>query len=227
KNFRNNNYSLEAEAYYKTIEGRVDYIDGADLIAQNTIETEILQGEARAYGLELLLRKNKGQLTGWLAYTLSRSEQRTPGGIAGGPGINNGDWYNTAYDRTHDLSLTGNYNLNDKWSFGANFAFQTGRPVTYPNGQFQYNGLSVATYSDRNASRLPTYHRLDVSATLKPKKNNIRRWDSEWVFSIYNVYNRRNAASISFGQNESTGLNEATRTAIYGIIPSVTYNFKF
>ena len=227
KNFRNNNYSLEAEAYYKTIEGRVDYIDGADLIAQNTIETEILQGEARAYGLELLLRKNKGQLTGWLAYTLSRSEQRTPGGIAGGPGINDGNWYNTAYDRTHDLSLTGNYNLNDKWSFGANFAFQTGRPVTYPNGQFQYNGLSVATYSDRNASRLPTYHRLDVSATLKPKKNNIRRWDSEWVFSIYNVYNRRNAASISFGQNESTGLNEATRTAIYGIIPSVTYNFKF
>lgn len=227
KNFENNSYALEIEAYYKIIDGRVDYIDGADLIAQNTIETEILQGEARSYGLELLLRKNKGKLTGWLAYTLSKSEQRTPGGFVGGLGINDGLWYNTVYDRTHDVSLTGNYKLNDKWSFGANLIFQTGRPVTYPNGQFQYNGLSIASYSNRNADRLPAYHRLDISATLTPRKNKNRKWHSEWVFSIYNVYNRRNAASISFGQNTDTGLNEATRTAIFGVIPSVTYNFKF
>lgn len=227
RNFKNNMFSIEAEAYYKTIDNRVDYIDGADLIAQNTIETEILIGESRAYGLELLLRKNKGAFTGWLAYTLSKSEQRTPGGAAGGLGINDGQWYNTPYDRTHDISFTGNYKLNDKWSFGTNFAFQTGRPVTYPNGQFQFNGLSVATYSNRNADRLPAYHRLDISATFTPSKNEHKKWKGEWVFGIYNLYNRRNAASVSFGQNVDTGVNEATRTAIFGIIPSITYNFKF
>jgi hypothetical protein len=227
RNFRDNAYSIEAEAYYKTVDNRVDYIDGADLIAQNTIETEVLSGESRAYGLELLLRKNKGRFTGWIAYTLSKAEQRTPGGAAGGPGINNGDWYKTNYDRTHDVSFTGSFKLNDKWSFGSNFAFQTGRPVTYPDGQFQYNGLSIATYSSRNASRLPAYHRLDLSATLTPRKNKDRKWKGEWVFSIYNVYNRKNAASISFEQNEDTGVNEATRTSIFGIVPSISYNFKF
>ena len=227
RNFGENMYSIEAEAYYKTVDNRVDYIDGADLIAQNNIETEVLNGESRAYGLELLLRKNKGNFTGWFAYTLSKAEQRALGGDAGGPGINNGDWYNTAYDRTHDFSFTGNYKLNEKWSFGGNFALQTGRPVTYPNGQFQYNGLSIPTYAERNSSRLPAYHRLDVSATLTPRKNKNRKWKGEWVFSIYNIYNRSNAASISFGQNVDTGVNEATRTSIYGIIPSVSYNFKF
>lgn len=227
RNFNQDKYALEVEAYYKTIDNRVDYIDGAELIAQNHIETEILQGESRAYGLEVLLRKNTGKFTGWLAYTLSRSEQRTPGNASGGLGLNNGNWYKTAYDRTHDISLTGSYEVNERWSFGANFIFQTGRPVTYPNGQFTYNGLSIATYSERNADRLPAYHRLDLSATLTPRKKKGRRWHSEWVFGIYNAYNRRNAASIAFAQNTDTGLNEATRTAIFSIVPSVTYNFKF
>lgn len=227
RNFGNDVFSLETEVYYKTIDNRVDYINGADLIAQNHIETQILTGETRAYGLEFLLRKNRGNFTGWLAYTLSKAEQRTPGGAAGGPGINNGNWYSTVYDRTHDISFTGNYKLNEKWSFGANFAFQTGRPVTYPDGQFQYNGLSIATYSSRNASRLPAYHRADISATLTPRRNKDRKWKGEWVFGIYNLYGRKNAASIGFGQNETTGVNEATRTSIFGIMPSVTYNFKF
>lgn len=227
RNFSNNMFSIEAEAYYKTIDNRVDYIDGAELVAQNTIETEILIGESRAYGLEFLLRKNKGDFTGWFAYTLSKSEQRTPGGAVGGLGINDGKWYSTPWDRTHDISFTGSYKLSEKWRFGANMMFQTGRPVTYPNGQFQYNGLSVATYANRNQDRLPAYHRLDISATLTPRKNKNRNWKGEWVFSIYNLYNRKNAASISFGQSTDTGVNEATRTAIFGIIPSVTYNFKF
>lgn len=227
RNFKDNIFSLEVEAYYKTVDNRIDYIDGADLIAQDNLETEILSGEARAFGAEFLLKKNKGKFTGWLAYTLSKSEQRTPGGSAGGPGINNGDWYNTPYDRTHDMSFTGNYKLNEKWSFGANAIFQTGRPVTYPNGQYTYNGLSVPSYSDRNADRLPSYHRIDISATYTPSKNKGRRWQSEWNFGIYNIYNRKNAAAISFGQNMETGANEATRTAIFGIVPAVTYNFKF
>ena len=227
KNFKDSKYSLEVETYYKSTKNRIDYVNGSNLIGTNTIETEILNGEMRAYGLELLLRKNKGNFTGWFAYTLSKSEQKTLGGKAGGPGINNGNWYSTPSDRTHDISLTGVYKLNDKWSFSSNLVYQTGRPVTYPNGQYQYEGLSVASFSGRNENRLPVYHRLDISATYTPNNKPDKRWKGEWVFGLYNVYNRKNAASISFGQNEDTGQNEATRTAIFGIIPSVTYNFKF
>tara|TARA_R110002050_G_scaffold251241_2_gene389411 strand:- start:30418 stop:32799 length:2382 start_codon:yes stop_codon:yes gene_type:complete len=227
RNFSDKKYSLEVEGYYKTTDNRIDYIDGSDLIGNNTIETEILNGEARAYGLEFLVRKNEGRFTGWIAYTLSKAEQRTLGGIAGGPGINNGNWYNSAFDRTHDFSITGAYELNKKWTFGSNLVFQTGRPVTYPNGQYQYEGQSIASFSDRNSDRLPAYHRLDISATYKPNRKPNKRWEGEWVFGIYNVYNHKNAASISFGQNQDSGINEATRTAIFGIVPSVTYNFKF
>ncbi|UJH67261.1 TonB-dependent receptor [Allomuricauda sp. SCSIO 65647] len=227
RNFLNKEYSLEVEAYYKTVDNRIDYIDGSELIGQNTIETEILNGEMRAYGLELLLRKNEGDLTGWIAYTLSKSEQRTLGGSAGGPGINEGDWYNTFFDRTHDLSVSGNYRLNDQWSFGANMIFQTGRPVTYPNGQYLYEDLSIASYAPRNSDRLPAYHRVDVAMTYKPRKYQNKRFKGEWVLSVYNLYHRKNAAAISFGQNLETGANEATRTAIFGIVPSLTYNFKF
>lgn len=226
KNFRNNTYSLEVETYYKTIKNRIDYIDGSDLIGNNTIETEILNGESKAYGIEFLFRKSKGKFTGWFAYTLAKSEQLTPGGNAGGPGINNGKWYSTPYDRLHDISLIGTYFLNTKWNISTNFIYQTGRPVTYPTGQYEYEGLSIASYSNRNSDRLPSYHRLDISATYSPTPAN-KKWKSQWVFGIYNIYNRKNAASISFGQNRETGANEATRTAIFGIVPSVTYNFKF
>jgi len=227
KNLKDKMYSVETEVYYKTIDNRIDYIDGSDLIGQNTIETEVLNGESRAYGLEFLFRKNEGRLTGWLAYTLSKSEQRTVGGNAGGLGINGGDWYNTAYDRTHDISVTAAYKVSDKWTFGANMVFQTGRPVTYPNGQYEYEGLSIASYSARNSDRLPAYHRFDISATYKPNRSPNKKLKGEWVFGLYNAYNRKNAASVSFGQNVDTAANEATRTAIFGIVPSVTYNFKF
>ncbi|MRH99370.1 TonB-dependent receptor plug domain-containing protein [Kriegella sp. EG-1] len=227
RNFKDKAYSLEVETYFKNTDNRIDYIDGSDLIGQNTIETEILNGESRAYGLELLLRKNEGDFTGWVAYTLSKSEQRTPGGTAGGLGINDGEWYDSYYDRTHDISVSGAYKLNDKLSFGANLVFQTGRPVTYPNGQYEYEGISVASYAERNSDRLPAYHRLDLSVNYKPNRKPEKRFKGEWVLGIYNAYNRKNAASISFGQNVETGANEATRTAIFGIVPSLTYNFKF
>ena len=227
KDFSNRFLNFSVEAYYKTIDNRIDYIDGANLIGNNIIETVILSGEARAYGLEFLLQKTSGKFTGMLSYTLSKSEQRTLGGNAGGPGINNGDWYNTAYDRTHDFSVTGAYKFTNKWMFSANFVFQTGRPVTYPNGQYEYEGMSISSYAERNANRLPAYHRLDISAIFKPNRKPMNKWKGEFVFGIYNVYNRMNAASITFGQNRETGENEATRTAIFGIVPSVTYNFKF
>ena len=227
KSFNDDNYSLEVETYYKKIQNRIDYIDGADLIANDAIEQVILNGEARAYGLEILLRKNEGRFKGWLAYTLSKSEQKTPGRTANETGINNGNWYNTAYDKTHDISLTTSYDWNKKWKFNANFLFQTGQPTTYPNGQYTYNGINIPSYSNRNEDRLPAYHRLDLSANYTPKPDKTSKWQSYWVFGLYNVYNRRNAASITFGENRMTGTNEATRLSIFGIIPSISYNFKF
>lgn len=125
------------------------------------------------------------------------------------------------------MSITGSYKLNNKWVLGANAIYQTGRPVTYPDGQYTYENLNIANFSDRNSSRLTAYHRIDVSATYIPNRKPNKRWKGEWVFGIYNIYNRKNAASISFGQNRETGVNEATRTAIFGAVPSVTYNFKF
>jgi RecA/RadA recombinase len=227
KTINNNNYSLEVESFYKTIKNRIDYIDGADLIANNAIEQVILNGEARAYGLEILFRKNEGRFKGWIAYTFSKSEQKTKGRTAFESGINNGNWYRTPYDKTHDMSLTASYELNKKWSFSSNFLFQTGQPTTFPNGQYQYNGIIIPNYEARNSSRLPSYHRMDIAATYTPKPDSIKRWKSEWVFSIYNAYDRKNAASITFRENRMTGLNEANRLSIFGIIPSVSYNFKF
>ena len=227
KNFKNGDYTLETEAFYKNIDNRIDYIDGADLIANDAIEQVILNGEARAYGFEVLLRKNEGKLTGWIAYTLSKSEQRTPGRNASETGINLGQWYNTPYDKTHDISVNTNYELNEHWRFGANFIYQTGQPTNFPIGQFEFQGIVIPTYGFRNQQRLPDFHRIDVSATLTPKNSKNRKWQSEWVFSIYNLYARQNAASINFRQNTETRVNEAVRTSIFGIIPSVTYNFKF
>ncbi len=197
------------------------------MIANNAIEQVILNGEAKAFGLEFLLRKNEGRLKGWLAYTLSRSEQRTPGRTSEEIGINNGNWYKTPYDKTHDISFTGNFDVSQKWSLNANFLFQTGQPVTYPNGQYEYNGITIPSFGQRNEFRLPAYHRLDISAKYLPKRHKERSWKSHWVFSIYNVYNRRNAASITFRQDGNTGTNEALRLSIFGIIPSVSYNFEF
>lgn len=227
KTFNDNNYTLEIESFYKTIKNRIDYIDGANLIANNAIEQVILNGNARAYGLEVLLKKNEGNFTGWLAYTLSKSEQQTPGRTPLETGINNGNWYKTPYDKTHDISITASYKLNKKWTFNTNLLFQTGQPTTFPNGQYEYNGITVPNYESRNSSRLPAYHRLDISTNYNPNPNSTKRWKNEWVFGIYNVYNRKNAASIAFGENRNTGVNEANRLAIFGIIPSISYNFKF
>ncbi|ARV14569.1 TonB-dependent receptor [Polaribacter sp. SA4-12] len=229
KSIKDGDYSLETEVFYKDIQNRIDYINGANLVANNEIETVILNGKARAYGLEVLLKKNEGKFKGWIAYTLSRSEQLTAGRTANEPGINSGEWYNTPYDKTHDFSINASYELNEKWKFNTNFVFQTGQPTNYPVGQYEVQGLNVPIYDDnrRNADRLPTYHRLDISATLTPRKNKNRKLQGEWVFGIYNLYGRQNAASINFTQNRETYRNEAIQTSIFGMVPSVTYNFKF
>lgn len=228
QNFKENEYSLEIESYFKLGKNRLDYIDGADLIGNRAIEQVLLNGKTEAYGLEFLFRKNEGNLTGWVAYTIARSLQQTVGRTAEESGINNGEWYRTPHDRLHDLSVVANYEYSKKWSFNAAFVLQSGRPVTYPDGKYEFLGFQVPNYNKRNNYNMPAFHHLDISATYTPTKNENRKWQSEWIFGIYNVYNRKNAASISFRTVEgSNNLTETTKLSIFGIVPSVTYNFKF
>ncbi|MEP1779425.1 TonB-dependent receptor [Reichenbachiella sp.] len=231
----NGQYEFSVESFYKKMQNLPEYVDGADLKFNNHLETELLTGDGRAYGLELLLKKNKGKLTGWLAYTLSRSERRAQGSTTLDPGINDGSYFPSLFDKTHDLTVVGMYQLSSRLSLSGNFTFQTGMPITYPSGRYEYGGLLVAQYDERNQNRMPNTHRLDLSVTLRPKKSN-RKWKGEWVFSIYNIYNRKNAYDITFaqyanGEDYSDFLsrkNETTAKKNYiGMFPNITYNFKF
>ena len=217
---------IETEIFYKKIKNRLDYIDGADLVANDNIETVILAGKSRAYGVEFLLKKSDGRHKFWLAYTLSKSEQKTAGRNSSENGINMSEWYNTPYDKPHDISINSEYRINKKLKIVGNFIFQTGQPTNYPNSQYTYMNLNVPNYGKRNSQRLPNYHRMDVNLTLNPEKKN-KKVESSWVFGIYNLYNRDNASSIIFRRNNETLKNEAVQISIFGIVPSVTYNFKF
>lgn len=229
RNFKDNTYETSLEVYYKKLQNQIDYIDGAELVLNEFVEGETLSGTGRAYGLELLVQKNKGKLTGWLSYTLSRSERKVEG-------INEGDWYPNRFDQTHNLSLTGMYELGKRWSVSAVFAYNTGTPANFPTSRYNQGEYTIPhnTGNARNNLRIPSYHRLDLSATLEGKWNAERRWQSNWVFSLYNVYNRRNAFAIYARQNPNRVMpgqptvTEAVRLSVLGnIIPSVAYNFKF
>ena len=217
---------FESELFYKKIKNKLDYVDGADLVGNDNIETVVIAGDARAFGIEFLLKKISGRHKYWIAYTLSKSEQKTPGRNSIETGINFSKWYNTPYDKTHDLSINSEYKINDKLKLVGNFIYQTGQPTNYPDSQYNYMNLNIPNFGERNSSRLPHYHRLDINLTLKPRKNN-GKIESTWVFGIYNLYNRDNANSIIFRRNNETLKNEAVQISIFGIVPSVTYNFKF
>lgn len=228
-------FTFETEVFGKKYRNRLDYIDGANLIANNAIERVVLNGEGRAYGWEVLLKKSTGSMTGWIAYTLSKTEQRTPGRVPKvdngrsnkETGINLGQWYHAPYDKRHDITVFASRELSKQWSSSANFTFQTGQPTNYPIGQFEFQGVKIPYYGPRNSVRLPNYHRLDLSLSYLTRKSLTSKRISQFVFGVYNVYNRRNTASINFRQNQDTGVNEAVRTSVFGIVPTVTYNFKF
>lgn len=220
RNFTENTYEFSVESYYKSMDNQIDFRTGADLQANKLLEGELLFGKGRAYGLEFLLRKSSGKLSGWIGYTLSKSERKFNG-------INQGNWFNARQDRTHDVSIVTMYKLSDKWSFGANLIFNSGNAVTYPAGKYDLNNTTLFYYTERNSHRAPNYHRLDLSATYEPQKSN-KRFTSSWTFGIYNAYNRRNAYIVDFRENENNPtITEAYQIALFGIIPSVTWNFKF
>ncbi len=218
KNFMNNKYEFSAETYYKASQNQIDYRDGANTMANDLLEGELLYGIGRAYGLELYFKKVSGKFTGWVSYTLSKTEKKIEG-------INNSDWYNARQDRTHDLSIVGIYELNKKWTFSSTFVFYTGNAVTLPSGKYYLNNQVQWLYTERNGGRLPEYHRLDLAITWNRKQT--KKYESSWNFSVFNVYGRENAYSLSFRENADKTGTEVVQTSLFKIIPSISYNFKF
>jgi hypothetical protein len=219
KNFKENAYEFNVETYYKTMENQIDYRNGANTQANEKLEGELLYGVGRAYGLEVILKKKTGKLTGWIGYTLSRTERKING-------INENNWYVAKQDRTHDISVVGIYDINKKLSVSALFVFYTGNAVTFPTGKYVVNGETQFSYTERNAARMPNYHRLDLGLTWIRK--NTEKFESSWNFSIYNAYARENAYQINFRQSESDpNKTEAVQTTLFRIVPAITWNFKF
>lgn len=219
RNFADNTYEFSVEGYYKYLQNQIDYKDGADVSNSNAIETELLFGEGRAYGLELFFKKKYGRFNGWVGYTLSRTEKLIDG-------INQDDWYPARQDRTHDVSLVGIYELNKRWTLSATWVFNTGNAVTFPSGKYKVDDQVVFYYTERNGYRLPDYHRLDFGATLQLKER--KRYSSELSFSLYNVYGRENPFIVNFRENENdASMTEAYQIALFKLVPSISYNFKF
>ncbi|TAE38188.1 MAG: TonB-dependent receptor [Sphingobacteriales bacterium] len=219
RNFNNNKYEFGAEVYYKNMQNQVDYKDAADINTAPDVESELLYGKGRAYGLELIVKKKEGKFTGWVSYTLSKTERLIEG-------INNNNWYNAKQDRTNDLSIVGIYQLSPRWSLSGVFVYNTGNAVTFPTGKYNLDGQTVWQYGDRNANRMPANHRLDLSATYEKAKKG--RFESSWNFSLYNVYGRENAYTITFQDDpKNITKTQALQTSLFKWVPSVTYNFKF
>lgn len=219
RNFDNNKYEFSTEVYYKNMQNQVDYKDGANTTANDKVEGELLFGKGRAYGIELFLKKKYGRFNGWISYTLSRTEKQIDG-------INNNEWYAARQDRTHDVSIVGIFDITEKLSISATWVFYTGSAVTFPSGKYYIDGQIQWLYTERNGYRMPNYHRMDIGLTYYNKKT--AKYESSWNFGIYNVYARENAYTITFRQSETDPTKtEAVQTALFKMVPSITYNFKF
>jgi outer membrane receptor for monomeric catechols len=221
RNFRNGTIETSAEAYYKITNNAVDFVDHADLLLNKYLEGEILLGKGWSYGVELLVRKNSGKLTGWVSYTLSKAIHKING-------INNNNPYPAPYDRPNDISIVANYLLNKRLSFSATWVYATGQPITFPVGRFEYGNAIIPVYSKRNSYRMMDYHRLDLSVAYKGKNKPDKKWHNEFVLSVYNAYNHHNPYMINFQNDpDNPDVTYAEMTYLFGIIPSFTYNFKF
>jgi hypothetical protein len=219
QNFKNNRYEFSIEGYYKHMQNQIDYRDGANVFSNDALEPQLLFGIGRAYGAEFLIRKTQGKFTGWIGYTLSRTERKIDG-------VNAGNWYVARQDRTHDIAVVGIYELNKKWTFSGNWIYYTGNAVSFPSGKYQIDNQVVFYYTERNGYRMPAYHRLDLSATCKFKQH--KHYSSELAIGLYNAYGRENAYAITFRQEpDDATKTQALQTALFRFIPSITYNFKF
>lgn len=219
RNFLNNSYEFSVETYYKLMQNQIDYKNGAQLELNENVESELLFGHGKSYGIEFFLKRKVGKLTGWLGYTHSTTQLQIGG-------INNGSWYPATQDIPNAIDAVAIYTLSEKWSFSATFIYNTGYPVTFPSGKYGVDGNILYYYTSRNGYRMPAYDRMDVGATYNCKKH--KHYQADWSFSIYNVYDRWNAYTITFQQNPNNPQEtQAVLTSLFGIIPSVSYDFKF
>jgi hypothetical protein len=219
KNLNHNTYELSGEVYYKWLGNQIDYKNNAQLVANENVETQLLYGVGRAYGVELFLKKKYGRLNGWIGYTLSKVENRFDG-------INNGAYFPARQDRTHDVSLVVIYKLSKRVTLSSVFVYGTGNAVTFPDGKYKVGGITTYYYSSRNGCRLPSDNRLDLGVTWDGKPH--KKYQSGWTFGIYNVYNRKNPYTVTFKDSDDKPPHtQAVETSLFGIIPSITWNFKF
>lgn len=225
KNFQDDLYELSVEGYYKKTKNILDYKVGAELVLNENTETELLQGEGKAYGIELLLKKSAGNLNGWIGYTYSRALVKLDSPFNENK-VNNGDFFAANFDKPHDVSVVLNYKFTKRYSFSTNFVYQTGRPITYPIGKYVYGNAEYTLYSDRNKFRIPDYYRLDVGLNIEGNHKIKKFAHSFWNISVYNVLGRNNPYSIFFVTD--SGRVKAYKTSIFSIpVPTITYNFKF
>lgn len=221
RNFQDNMWETSIEAYYKKMHHCIDLKDFASTMMNSQLYGELRVGEAQAYGIEFFVKKTSGKLNGWISYTLAKTERTIPE-------INEGRSYLAPYDKTHNLNIVLNYNINKRNIVSANWVYYTGNAVTFPTGRAEVGGIILPVYSDRNACRMPDYHRLDLSYTIKSKDKPERRWSYDWNFSIYNAYARHNPWSITFKQDpENPSQTYAEMIYLFSIVPAVTFNFKF
>lgn len=220
RNFNDNAYEFSAEIYYKWLQNQIDYKDGAQLIANQNVESQLTYGSGRAYGLELFLKKKYGDFNGWIGYTLSRVEGKFAA-------INKGYYFPASQDRTHDLSVVGIYKLTNRWTISGTFVFSTGTAITYPTGKYEVGGVTTFSYSERNGYREPANNRLDIGATLEGKEH--KNYHSSWTFSIYNLYGHWDPYAITFEDSKTVpNATQPVQTSIFPTpIPSITWNFKF
>ena len=214
-----NMFEMSTELYYKNLQNQLDYVDGAEVNTLADVESALLYGVGRAYGFEWLLKKKEGLFTGWVSYTLSKTERKING-------INQNNWYNAKQDRTHDIAVVGIYTINSKWSVSGVFVYNTGDAVTFPTGKYAFQGQTLYQYASRNANRMPDNHRLDISVTYDKKRK--KKIQESWNFSLYNVYGRENAYRITF-QDDPNNLSrtQIIQTSLFRWVPSITYQFKF
>lgn len=219
--FSGESWEASVESYYRNSHNVIDYKDNAELFLNDKIETQVLTGQAKGYGVELLIKKNKGASNGWISYTWSKAMRQING-------INNNEWYPAAYDRRHNFSFVYNHTLSKRLQLSANWVFRSGVRMTIPLGSYSFGGTRILYYSTRNGYALSDYHRLDLSVTWQNRFKEKRKWQGEWVFSLYNAYNRQNVVAVLTKQEYiSYSYIRAVEVSFGGIIPSVTYNFKF
>lgn len=222
------NYLFTAEVYYKQLQNLIEYKNGAQIIMNKHLETDLIPSNGFSYGLELSLNKKLGRLTGWMNYTYSRTKRKTTGAFEEEQ-INDGKYYPSIYDKPHDLSMVATYNISRRWRVSGNFVFVSGRPVTLPEISYQYEGQTLVYYSDRNKYRMPPYHRFDLSITFDENLRRKRMWKGSWTLSVYNAYGRKNPYSVYYRKSAGISSNTALyKLSVIGVpVPSLTYNFTF